>query len=155
MFFSSYGRRPVMGGSFVLMSLSSLICAVTPGETSSFVYSYSIFILGRFLLACSTRGISVSGFILGSEIGGFSFVMPVLMMFCGVFLVGPSRRLLTGIVIEYFFAFGQFILLIFAFWIRRWRTLTWSLTLFTLPFLSFYLFVRLFVLSLTFVLELV
>lgn len=64
-----YGRRPVMGVSFFLMSLSSLICALTPGKSWSFAYSYSIFILGRFCLACSTRGVSVSAFVLSSEIG--------------------------------------------------------------------------------------
>ena len=55
------------------------------------------------------------------------------------FKVGPKKRLLTGIVIEYFFAFGQFILLIFAYFIRDWRRLSWSISLFTIPYLLFYL----------------
>ncbi|CAF4415807.1 unnamed protein product, partial [Adineta steineri] len=67
-----------------------------------------------------TRGISVSGFVLGSEI------------------VGPSKRLLTGIVIEYFFVFGQYFLVAFAFFIRTWRALTGAITLFTVPFMFFY-----------------
>lgn len=53
--------------------------------------------------------------------------------------VGPSKRLLTGIVIEYFFAFGQLFLILFAYFIRAWRTLTWAISLFTLPYIFFYL----------------
>lgn len=55
------------------------------------------------------------------------------------FLVGPEKRLLTGIVIEYFFAFGQMLLLLFAYFIRTWRALTWAISLLTLPYLLFYL----------------
>ena len=54
-------------------------------------------------------------------------------------LVGPSKRLLTGIVIEYFFAFGQLFLVFFAYFIRTWRTLTWAISIFTIPFMFFYL----------------
>ncbi|CAF0825280.1 unnamed protein product [Adineta ricciae] len=115
-----YGRRPIMSISFLLMTLSSLLCTFGPQKSLGFWPSYVIFVLARFLLACSTRGISVSGFVLGSEI------------------VGPEKRLLTGIVIEYFFAFGQMILLIFAYFIRTWRTLTWAISLFTYPYLFFY-----------------
>jgi hypothetical protein len=58
-----------MSVSFVLMTLSSFLCAFGPQKSFGFWPSYIIFILARFLLACSTRGISVSGFVLGSEIG--------------------------------------------------------------------------------------
>ncbi|UJR35354.1 hypothetical protein I4U23_028112 [Adineta vaga] len=78
------------------------------------------FVVARFLLACATRGVSVSGFVLGSEI------------------VGPSKRLLTGIVIEYFFSFGQLFLVLFAYFIRTWRALTGAISLFTVPFMVFY-----------------
>ncbi|UJR10527.1 hypothetical protein I4U23_014730 [Adineta vaga] len=115
-----YGRRPIMSVSFILMTFSGFLCAFGPQESLRFWPSYIIFIFARFLLACSTRGISVSGFVLGSEI------------------VGPSKRLLTGIVIEYFFAFGQFFLVGFAFFIRTWRTLTWAISIFTIPFMLFY-----------------
>ena len=64
-----YGRRPVMSGSFILMSLAGFLCAFGPRAGFGFVPSYIIFTIARFLLACSTRGISVSGFVLGSEIG--------------------------------------------------------------------------------------
>ncbi|CAF1208581.1 unnamed protein product [Adineta ricciae] len=115
-----YGRRPIMSVSFILMTFSGFLCAFGPQESFGFWPSYLIFIIARFLLACSTRGISVSGFVLGSEI------------------VGPRKRLLTGIVIEYFFAFGQFFLVAFAYFIRTWRTLTWAISIFTIPFMFFY-----------------
>ncbi|CAF2673341.1 unnamed protein product [Rotaria sp. Silwood2] len=115
-----YGRRPIMSISFILMTFSSLLCTFAPQQSFGFGPSYIIFVLARFLLACSTRGISVSGFVLASEI------------------VGPKKRLLTGIVIEYFFAFGQMILLIFAYFIRSWRILTFSIALFTVPYMLFY-----------------
>ncbi len=68
-----YGRRPIMSVSFILMSISGFLCAFGPQPTFGFWPSYIIFILARFLLACSTRGISVSGFVLGSEIGKIYF----------------------------------------------------------------------------------
>jgi len=51
------------------MSISGLLCTFGPQPTYGFLSSYIIFTIARFLLACSTRGISVSGFVLGSEIG--------------------------------------------------------------------------------------
>lgn len=68
-YFDRYGRRPIMSVSFILMTVSSFLCSFAPQESLGFWPSYLLFILARFLLACSTRGISVSGFVLGSEIG--------------------------------------------------------------------------------------
>ena len=64
-----YGRRPVMGVSFILMTISVFLCAFGPQTRYGFWKSYTIFVVARFLIACATRGISVSGFVLGSEIG--------------------------------------------------------------------------------------
>ena len=64
-----YGRRPIMSVSFILMTFSGFLCAFGPQAVFGFWPSYIIFIIARFLLACSTRGISVSGFVLGSELG--------------------------------------------------------------------------------------
>lgn len=66
-----YGRRPVMSVSFILMTASGFLSAYGPQPSYGFWGSYIIFVIARFLLACSTRGISVSGFVLGSEIGKF------------------------------------------------------------------------------------
>jgi hypothetical protein len=58
-----------MSVSFILMSISGLLCTFGPQPKYGILSSYIIFTIARFLLACSTRGISVSGFVLGSEIG--------------------------------------------------------------------------------------
>jgi MFS family permease len=64
-----YGRRPVMNISFILMILAGFLCAFGPQSNFGVWPSYIIFVIARFLLACSTRGISESGFVLGSEMG--------------------------------------------------------------------------------------
>ena len=71
-----YGRRPVMSVSFILMSVAGFYCAFGPQPTFGFTISYINFTIARFLLACATRGISVSGFVLGSEIGEIRSVDP-------------------------------------------------------------------------------
>lgn len=58
-----------MSVSFILMSISGFLCTFGPQASFGVWPSYVIFVFARFLLACSTRGISVSGFVLGSEIG--------------------------------------------------------------------------------------
>jgi hypothetical protein len=54
-------------------------------------------------------------------------------------IVGPKQRLFTGIVIEYFFAGGELLLLAFAYLIRTWRSLNTALAILSIPFLFFYL----------------
>ncbi|CAF3255495.1 unnamed protein product [Rotaria socialis] len=115
-----FGRRPIMGVSFIVITLASLMCALVPHPKLGFEISYSVFVLGRFLLACGTRGVALTGFVIGSEI------------------VGPKQRLFTGIVIEYFFAGGELVLLGFAYFMRSWRQLNTTLAMFSIPFLFFY-----------------
>ncbi|CAF1249451.1 unnamed protein product [Rotaria sordida] len=76
----------------------------------------------RFLLACSTRGISESGFVLSSE------------------LVSPRKRVMAGAVMTYFYAFGQLWLVLFAYFIRTWRMLLLTTSFLMLPYCLFYLF---------------
>ena len=64
-----YGRRLVMSVSFVLISIGGFLCAYGPRQSQGFLTAYTIFVIARFLIACATRGVSVSGFVLGSEIG--------------------------------------------------------------------------------------
>jgi hypothetical protein len=54
-------------------------------------------------------------------------------------IVGPKQRLFAGIVIKYFFAFGQLLLLGIALTIRTWRTLNAVLAVVPVPFIFFYL----------------
>ncbi|CAF3355785.1 unnamed protein product [Rotaria socialis] len=115
-----FGRRPIMGVSFVLMFIAGIICALAPEELIGRGTSYHFFALGRFLLACATRGISITAFVIGSEI------------------VGSKQRLFAGIVIKYFFALGELLLLSFAVTIRTWRTLNAVLAVVPVPFIFFY-----------------
>jgi hypothetical protein len=54
-----------MGFSFVLMFFAGIICALSPQDYIGYGTSYPFFAIGRFLLACATRGISVTGFVIG------------------------------------------------------------------------------------------
>ncbi|CAF2727063.1 unnamed protein product [Rotaria sp. Silwood2] len=113
-------KRPIMGVSFVLMFVGGIVCALAPEDLIGHGTSYPFFAFGRFLLACATRGISITGFVMGSEI------------------VGPKQRLFAGIVIKYFFALGELLLLSFALNIRTWRTLNAVLAVVPVPFIFFY-----------------
>jgi hypothetical protein len=42
-------------------------------------------------------------------------------------MVGPKKRLYSGVVVNYFFASGEIVLVIFAYFIRDWRTLSWAI----------------------------
>ncbi|CAF1507703.1 unnamed protein product [Adineta ricciae] len=103
------------------MACTGFICAFFPQKRLfGFWPSYLIYTISRFILACSTRGIAVTGFVLATE------------------LVGPKNKFLTAIIVQYFFAFGQLFLVTFAYFIREWRRLTLTLSLFTIPFTFFY-----------------
>ncbi|CAF4243737.1 unnamed protein product, partial [Adineta steineri] len=100
---------------------TGFICAFFPQKDKfGFWPSYLVYTISRFILACSTRGIAVTGFVLATE------------------LVGPKNKFLTAIIVQYFFAFGQLFLVTFAYFIREWRRLTFTLSLFTIPFTFFY-----------------
>ncbi|CAF1079935.1 unnamed protein product [Rotaria sordida] len=114
------GRRPIMGVSFILMFIGGIVCAIAPQDFIGHGTSYPLFAFGRFLLACATRGIGITGFVMGSEI------------------VGPKQRLFAGIVIKYFFALGELLLLAFALHIRTWQTLNAVLAVVPVPFIFFY-----------------
>jgi hypothetical protein len=54
-----------MGVSFILITLAAFMCAFAPQAKLGFEISYSFFVLGRFLLACATRGVALTGFVIG------------------------------------------------------------------------------------------
>jgi hypothetical protein len=54
-----------MGISFFIISTASFICAFAPQEQLGFDISYTLFVFGRFLLACATRGVTLTGFVIG------------------------------------------------------------------------------------------
>ncbi|CAF3626153.1 unnamed protein product [Rotaria sp. Silwood1] len=120
-FADKYGRRPIMSVCILLMVVTGFICAFFPQKKAfGFWPSYIVYTISRFILACSTRGISVTGFVLITE------------------LVGPKNKFLTAISAKYFFAIGQLFLVAFAYFIREWRRLSWTLSIFTIPFMFFH-----------------
>ena len=62
-----FGRQPIMGISFLIMSFAGFLCALAPQEKLGFDMSYTLFTFGRFLLACATRGIALTGFVIGTR----------------------------------------------------------------------------------------
>lgn len=54
-----------MGISFFLITVASFICAFAPQQQWGFDKSYALFLFGRFLLACASRGIALTGFVIG------------------------------------------------------------------------------------------
>ncbi|CAF1451803.1 unnamed protein product, partial [Didymodactylos carnosus] len=116
-----YGRRPIISICLLLTACSGFICAFFPQKVKfGFWPSYLAYTLGRFILACTTRGIGVTGFVLATE------------------LVGPKNKFLAAIIIHYCFPLGQLILVGFAYFIREWRRLTLTLSIFTIPLIFLY-----------------
>lgn len=120
-----FGRRPIMLSSFIMLIVGSVGVAFGPQEPIGVLGSYIIYMISRFIIACGTRGINVTGFVLGME------------------MMGPSKRTFAGIVIEYFFAIGQLILVLFAYinnvyFESGWRTLAIALIFPIIPFLSYF-----------------
>ena len=114
-----------MLSSFIMIIIGSAGVAFGPQDSFGSTYSYAIYAVSRFIIACGTRGINVTGFVLGME------------------MMGPSKRTFAGIVIEYFFAIGQLILVAIAYtnyvllgW--TWRALAIILIIPCLPFLSYF-----------------
>jgi hypothetical protein len=59
-----------------------------------------------------------------------------------LFVGGPKQRLFGCIVIKYFFAIGQLLLLGLALTFRTWRSLNTVLAVVPVPFIFFYLYVN-------------
>lgn len=89
------GRKKTLYVSSWLLLISTLAVAWAP--------SFWVFVVLRFIIGTSCAGIFMSGFVLGMEI------------------VGPSKRVWAGIVIEYFFAIGLVVLAGVAYFIRHWK----------------------------------
>ncbi|CAF1263887.1 unnamed protein product, partial [Adineta ricciae] len=112
-----YGRRPIISICLILTACSGFICTFFPQKTLfGFWPSYLSYTFGRFILACVTRGVGITDFVLVTE------------------LVGPKKKFLVGTSLHMCFALGQLVLSFFAYFIREWRRLTLALSLFTAPF---------------------
>lgn len=63
-----FGRRPIMLISFILILTGFIGSTFGPQKSLGFVASYTIYSVSRFLIACGTRGINETGYVLGSLI---------------------------------------------------------------------------------------
>ena len=61
----SFGRRPIMLSCFVVLIMGSIGVAFGPQKSIGNLGSYIVYTLSRFSIALGTRGIFVTGFVLG------------------------------------------------------------------------------------------
>lgn len=57
-----------MGVSFFIIAAASFMCAFAPQPRLGFDLSYALFVFGRFFLACATRGVTLTGFVIGMSL---------------------------------------------------------------------------------------
>lgn len=120
-FFSSrFGRRPVILASFMLILVGMVGVAFGPQNAFGFKLSFILYAISRFLIACGTRGINESGYVLALE------------------FVGQSKRSKAAIIFEHFFSVGQLLLVLLAYFLRDWRCLAFAIMLLTVPFLGYF-----------------
>lgn len=106
------GRKKVLMISLVLINVSTIGLA--------WANSYGIFVFWRILTGAANEGVFMTALVLGME------------------MVGPSKRVWTGMIIEYFFALGLTILAGLAYFIREWQYLEMSVAFTNLIFLCYF-----------------
>ncbi|XP_067676242.1 organic cation transporter protein-like [Haliotis asinina] len=82
-----------------------ILFLITGGITLNWSNNFVMFVILRFINGAATAGVFTTCFVIGMEI------------------VGPSKRVWTGIMIEVFFAIGMTLLSGVAYFIRDWHTL--------------------------------
>eukprot|EP00057_Strongylocentrotus_purpuratus_P028000 XP_011682474.1 PREDICTED: organic cation transporter protein [Strongylocentrotus purpuratus] len=97
-----YGRRKILFVALLVQSVSGLAIAFSP--------SYWFYTIFRMILASANMGVFLLSFIIGTE------------------FVGPSKRVIAGIVIMIFFSIGYMLLALFAYFIREWWILQLAIT---------------------------
>ncbi|XP_006822653.1 organic cation transporter protein-like [Saccoglossus kowalevskii] len=97
------GRLPALMVTALCMTISGTACAFSPN-----IQAYSIF---RLFVGASQMGMFMVTFVLATE------------------LVGPSKRVFAGAVIEFYFSFGYMLLAFLAYFIRYWWILQLCLSL--------------------------
>ncbi|XP_055954325.1 organic cation transporter protein-like isoform X1 [Patella vulgata] len=109
------GRKFGMLASVSLHIVGSIATAFSP--------NFTVFVICRFFTGASNAGAFMSAFVLGLE------------------LVGPSKRKFAGIVMEFFWCIGLFILAITAFFIRDWSTLQLAISVPSVLLLAIFWFI--------------
>lgn len=65
--FIRFGRRPVLLYSFLFLIIGSFGSALAINERENFLKGYLFYSLSRFLTGVGTRGINVTGYVLGNH----------------------------------------------------------------------------------------
>lgn len=116
----SFGRRPAILIGIFFMVIGSIGSYIGIQVYFSFQVNYAIYVICGFLVAFGTRGLDEAGYVLALE------------------LVGPTKKAVSGIMIECFFALGHIILVVAAYFLRYWRDLRIFLFCFIFPFIIFF-----------------
>lgn len=82
---------------------------------------YFVLVLARFLIAIGSHGISINSYLLAME------------------CIGRSKKKYCSLIFEFIFSIGQLVLVLAAYFLREWQTLTFIILVPCLPFLLFIL----------------
>ncbi|XP_076078180.1 organic cation transporter protein-like [Mytilus galloprovincialis] len=107
----AFGRKKTLMTSIVLISIPNIIL--------SFVSNFVVFGTLRFISGFAVGGLLGTGYVIGVE------------------LVGPEKRIWAGIIFEFFWAAGEMLLALAAYYIRNWKYLNLVVTIPSLIFLSY------------------
>ena len=108
----SYGRKKIFIVAIIFMSLTG----VGQGLSSS----YMMFIIFAFLNAVGTSGVYPLAFVLGVE------------------MVGKNKREMSGVVLNYFYSFGEALVGIVAWLDGNWRNLQFWVSIPPILFIFYY-----------------
>uniref|UniRef100_A0A069DW20 Putative synaptic vesicle transporter svop n=1 Tax=Panstrongylus megistus TaxID=65343 RepID=A0A069DW20_9HEMI len=109
------GRRPIFFISLVLQVIFGVLVGISPD-----VYTY---MLTRMVVGATTSGVFLVAYVIAME------------------LVGPKRRMFTGVAFQLFFTAGFLVTAGAAYLIRNWRLLQIALTLPGIAFFSYWWFI--------------
>uniref|UniRef100_A0A0A9WLI7 Organic cation transporter protein n=1 Tax=Lygus hesperus TaxID=30085 RepID=A0A0A9WLI7_LYGHE len=111
----SLGRKPVFFVSLVLQVVFGFITAIVPNVWG--------FMISRMIVGATTSGVFLVAYVIGLE------------------MVGPSKRILCGVVFQLFFTAGFILTAGFAYFIRDWRTLQIAITIPGIAFFCYWWFI--------------
>ena len=128
--------------SFIMFIIGGFGIAFGAQKSMGIVGGYILYAICRFIVAVATRGINVTGFVLGLKKIDYQFLRfnySYFLFSIGVELVGSDKRTFAGFVFQYFFPIGQLVLAVLAFFIRDWRILANVVAAIAVPFLLYFL----------------
>lgn len=107
-----YGRKLIFFISLVIQVIFGLLAAVAPEFWS--------FTITRLVVGATTSGVFLVAYVIAME------------------MVGPSKRLVAGVICQMFFSMGYMLTALFAYYISDWRLLQMALTIPGLFFFSYW-----------------